>query len=182
MKLLKFIPLIFLVLAGCSVTPLVEVDDGVSIYMVGEPVIKDGQFSIKLQFRTPTNHSHLIQKIVFNGTDYHGLESFRMYGEYSMFWQRDHHFDGPTYRTITIMPGVVAGADEALDGFAMLPANWPPGFNEHYTRDHEVRGMVLTEVADKATTYIIRFDGKVLEFRSRGKIYTWPKSVTAAKK
>jgi hypothetical protein len=171
--------LVLIFAIGCQYTPLVESEDSVSIYLAGEPAIDPAKnsFSIKLKLKSPISSPHLVQLIKFNGTRWNGVESFRMYaGEVFLFWQADHHHGSATDRTMIIMPGEVENVDEALDGFAMLPANWPPGFNEQYTSKHNIQGHVKRALPEHATIYRIQFDGKVLRFSSGHTEYVWPKN------
>ncbi len=170
-KLNLLLMLFCLGMAGCA-TPLIESDSHVSIYVVGAPKVDhiNNEFSIRLRYKSPTSDPHLVQHITFNGTEYKGTESFSGSG---WFWQMDHHFNGPCDRTMVIMPGEVEGTDEALDGFSMLPDNWPPGFNEHYTSGHAVRGKIIRSAPERATTYRLRFDGQVLTLSSGDTIFYW---------
>ena len=85
----------------------------------------------------------------------------------------DFHFGGLSDRTITIMPGEVTGTDESIDGFSMLPAKWPPNFNEHYTSKHKIQGNIIRKMEEKATRYRLKFDGESLEFSSGVWVYIW---------
>ncbi len=159
--------------AGCA-TPLFESNGAVSIYVVGTPSINvDGTFSIVFKFKSPVHYSHLIQEINFDNA-WSGVESFRVNndGDFAL-WQIDHHYDGITSRDVTIMPGIVSNADEAIDGFAMLPANWPPHFNEQYASTHEIKGYVKARFPQFATRYQLYFNGKQLRFKCGSMVREW---------
>lgn len=146
---------VLLLLAGCA-TPLYETNDGVSLYLVGEPVVEKDNYEIQFQFETPTDDPHFIQWVEING--WTGVEAFRV-----RFNQRsgvDTHFSrgiDRQSRLMTVAPGKVEGTDETTAGFSMLPSEWPAGFNAKYRERHTIQGRVAWRKADKATVYRLEF-------------------------
>lgn len=146
---------VLLSLAGCA-TPLYEDHNRVSLYLVGEPTVKRDSFEIQFQFETPTDDPHVIQWIEMN--NWTGVESFRV------LWEKrtgiDTHFSSEIQqqsRRMTVAPGRVEGVDETTAGFAMLPSEWPEGFNAKYRERHTIQGRVAWRKADKATVYRLEF-------------------------
>lgn len=167
MKIRTAIFLLALLLTGCGSTPLFVSDDQVSIYLRTEPEVKEDEFRIRFRFDSPTGDTHLVQRLEFDS--WQAEEAFRVTEGYKSHtdshWSEDVNFQ---HRRMVIRPGAVDGVDETPFGFSMLPGPWPPGFNEDYRDDREIRGYIVYLRPEHATVYTLTFDHGVLTWQVEG--------------
>lgn len=145
------------VLTGCA-SPLFVTDDGVSIFLQRTPEVKHNEYRIQFRFESPTNDKDVIQQIEMNET-WTGIESFRI-SKWGQTCVDTHHATGISIqrRRMTLMPGEVRGVDLSPFGFAMLPSEWPDGFNQDYREQHKVQGEIVKIRPEYKTIYHLDFE------------------------
>jgi hypothetical protein len=157
-----FICLAF-VLVGCASEPLYVTNSSVSIYLEGDPVVKENTFEIRFHFESPTKEKHIIQQIECGG--WTGIESFRLHPNGST--STDTHFiENRVYdkRRMTLIPGEVADVDEGFfSGFSMLPSGWPDNWNAKFRQKHKIQGTIVKMRPEFQTIYHLEFaQGKLI--------------------
>lgn len=171
LTLTLLLPALFI--CGCSQGIRIYNDpENVSIYLYDKPVVTENSYDIRFRFaHNDDEATHVVQALNWHYQDGAGVESFRTYlGKFPLGQSDRHYNDAVQYerRVMTLMAGSVEGADETTLGFAMLPSEWPSGFNPNYIAKHKIIGRVTYLNEKSRTQYTLEFKDGTLTFEVQG--------------